>query len=392
MRSTTPVIILAGRLGAGKTTLLNHVLRHAGDRRFGVIVNDFGAVNVDALMVARQVDGVVGIGNGCVCCATDSDGFEDSVTRLVRTGVDAVLVEASGIADPRSMIRRVVAMADPIVAYGGLVYVVDAVLVEASGIADPRSMIRRVVAMADPIVAYGGLVYVVDAATGDAVLPREVLAHARVADLLVVNKADLVDAGCVTSIGDRLVAVNATAPRVITAEGALDPALLVDAAARADVAGPEQLTLDALLRDAAGADRGGRAPIRHDYEQYTWESAGAVNPRAVARLLERPPAGCYRIKGWVRVESDFYAGSLEFSAVGGRIRAARRPARDHAGAAANVLVLIGIGMDQAQARADCAALTDVTADDEFGALSLLRYDPATVAAPGDASVGDVSAG
>ena len=208
MRSTTPVIILAGRLGAGKTTLLNHVLRHAGDRRFGVIVNDFGAVNVDALMVARQVDGVVGIGNGCVCCATDSDGFEDSVTRLVRTGVDAVLVEASGIADP-------------------------------------RSMIRRVVAMADPIVAYGGLVYVVDAATGDAVLPREVLAHARVADLLVVNKADLVDAGCVTSIGDRLVAVNATAPRVITAEGALDPALLVDAAARADVAGPEQLTLDA---------------------------------------------------------------------------------------------------------------------------------------------------
>ena len=126
MRSTTPVIILAGRLGAGKTTLLNHVLRHAGDRRFGVIVNDFGAVNVDALMVARQVDGVVGIGNGCVCCATDSDGFEDSVTRRGLTGVDAVLVEASGIADPRSMIRRVVAMADPIVAYGGLVYVVDA--------------------------------------------------------------------------------------------------------------------------------------------------------------------------------------------------------------------------------------------------------------------------
>lgn len=355
MRSATPVIILAGRLGAGKTTLLNHVLRHAGDRRFGVIVNDFGAVNVDALMVARQVDGVVGIGNGCVCCATDSDGFEESVTRLVRTGVDAVLVEASGIADP-------------------------------------RSMIRRVAAMADPIVAYGGLVYVVDAATGDAVLPREVLAHARVADLLVVNKADLVDAGCVTSIGDRLVAVNATAPRVITAEGALDPALLVDAAARADVAGPEQLTLDALLRDAAGADRGGRAPGRHDYQQYTWESDGAVNPRAVARLLERPPAGCYRIKGWVRVESDFYAGSLEFSAVGGRIRAARRPARGHAGAAANVLVLIGIGMDQAQARADCAALTDVAADDEFGALSLLRYDPATVAAPGVASAGDVSAG
>jgi G3E family GTPase len=118
-RAAVPVIILGGQLGAGKTTVLNHVLRHAGELRLGVIVNDFGAVNVDALMVAGQVDGVVGFGNGCLCCATDSDGFVDAVARLVRTDVDAVLVEASGIADPRSMIRRVAAIDDRLVSYGG---------------------------------------------------------------------------------------------------------------------------------------------------------------------------------------------------------------------------------------------------------------------------------
>lgn len=364
-RAAVPVIILGGPLGAGKTTVLNHVLRHAGDRRLGVIVNDFGAVNVDALMVAGQVDGVVGFGNGCLCCATDSDGFADAVTRLVRTGVDAVLVEASGIADPRSMIRRVAAIEDRLVSYGGLVYVVDAGTVDAD------------------VVGGGDLPHGLSQATAR---------DAAVADLLVVNKADLVDARALDAMGKLLDRVNPTAPRLVTAEGVLDPGLLVDVRRRAVCDGPEQLTLDALLRadeadqaDGGGAhghsgtehDHGGRG----DYQQYTWEHDGPVNPRTMARLLERPPAGCYRIKGWVRVQSAYFTGTLDFSAVGGRIRAARRPANRTVDAAATVVVLIGVGMDVAAAQTACSEVAHLDPDDEFGALSLLRYDPQTAAAP-----------
>lgn len=345
-RAVVPVIILGGQLGAGKTTVLNHVLRHGGELRLGVIVNDFGAVNVDALMVAGQVDGVVGFGNGCLCCATDSDGFADAVGRLVRADVDAVLVEASGIADPRSMIRRVAAIEDPLVSYGGLVYVVDADAVEI----------------------------------GD--LPRGTERDAGVADLIVVNKADLVDDGAIGAVGRLLDRVNPTAPRLVTSEGVLDPGLLVDARRRVVRDRPEQLTLDSLLRGEEEAQACGDT---HDhagheaFQQYTWEYDGPVNPRTMARLLERPPVGCYRMKGWVPVESDYYTGTLDFSAVGGRIRASRQSARRPADTAAAVVVLIGIEMDLHLVEKACTAVSVTDPDDGFGALSLLRYDPQTAA-------------
>ena len=66
-----PVVIVAGFLGSGKTTLLNHVLRNNRGVRVGVIVNDFGAVNIDSMMVAGQVDSMVSLSNGCMCCAVD---------------------------------------------------------------------------------------------------------------------------------------------------------------------------------------------------------------------------------------------------------------------------------------------------------------------------------
>lgn len=65
-RTRIPVIVVAGFLGSGKTTLLNHLLRHSGGTRIGVIVNDFGAINIDAMSVAGQVDSTVALGNGCL--------------------------------------------------------------------------------------------------------------------------------------------------------------------------------------------------------------------------------------------------------------------------------------------------------------------------------------
>ena len=103
-----PVIALTGYLGAGKTSLLNHVLRAPG-ARIGVVINDFGDINVDAALVTGQVDEPVSIAGGCVCCLDDDDGLDDALEKLSdpRLALDAIIVEASGLADPVAVSRLI---------------------------------------------------------------------------------------------------------------------------------------------------------------------------------------------------------------------------------------------------------------------------------------------
>jgi len=96
-----PVIALTGYLGAGKTSLLNHVLQAPG-ARIGVVINDFGEINVDAALVTGQVDEPVSIAGGCVCCLPDDGGLDEALEKLTdpRLALDVIIVEASGLADP----------------------------------------------------------------------------------------------------------------------------------------------------------------------------------------------------------------------------------------------------------------------------------------------------
>ena len=76
MQGKIPVVVVTGFLGSGKTTMLNHLLVHSGGTRIGVVVNDFGQINIDALSVAGQVDSMVSLGNGCLCCAVDASDLD----------------------------------------------------------------------------------------------------------------------------------------------------------------------------------------------------------------------------------------------------------------------------------------------------------------------------
>ena len=93
--------VIGGFLGAGKTTLLNHVLRDAGDRRLAVLVNDFGAINIDAELVESRDGEMLSLTNGCICCGIGGD-FIAALARLrdVDDPPAQVVVEASGVADP----------------------------------------------------------------------------------------------------------------------------------------------------------------------------------------------------------------------------------------------------------------------------------------------------
>lgn len=153
------VTIIGGYLGAGKTTLLNHLLRSA-DERVAVLVNDFGDINIDALLIESQDGDTISLANGCICCSmVDGFGAALDTVRSAEPRPDRLVIEASGVADPGQ-----------IAAYGqgpgleldGVVTVVDA------------ETIRR----------QARDEYIAD------VIEQQLVA----ADLIILNKMDLVDA------------------------------------------------------------------------------------------------------------------------------------------------------------------------------------------------------
>jgi G3E family GTPase len=96
-----PITILTGFLGAGKTTLLNRILTGDHGLRVGVLVNDFGSINIDAELVVGVDGNMISLANGCVCCQIRDDLIESVDALLARPEtVEYILLEASGVADP----------------------------------------------------------------------------------------------------------------------------------------------------------------------------------------------------------------------------------------------------------------------------------------------------
>lgn len=97
----TPVTIVAGFLGSGKTTLVNQLVSGAHGRRITVLVNDFGAVNIDADLIVKRSQRIMELSNGCVCCSIQGDLVEQ-LQDLFQNGptMDHLLIEASGVSHP----------------------------------------------------------------------------------------------------------------------------------------------------------------------------------------------------------------------------------------------------------------------------------------------------
>ncbi|HVO99157.1 MAG TPA: GTP-binding protein [Bryobacteraceae bacterium] len=98
---TVPITILTGFLGAGKTTLLNRLLTGSHGLRVGVLVNDFGSINIDAELIVGVDANMISLANGCVCCQIRDDLVESVDALLSRPeAIEYILLEASGVADP----------------------------------------------------------------------------------------------------------------------------------------------------------------------------------------------------------------------------------------------------------------------------------------------------
>jgi G3E family GTPase len=197
--SLIPVTLLTGFLGSGKTTVLNHVLKEPGMAATAVIVNEFGEIGLDHLLVERSSEDVVLLNSGCLCCTVRGD-IVDTLTNLF---VDRVK--------------------------GKVPYFIR-VAIETTGLADPAPILHTL--MTDPIVAVrymlDGVVTTVDAVNGAGTLDKqpEAVKQAAVADRLLLTKSDLAEPAVRQAIEGRLKVLNPSAPIVPVAQGAVDPALL----------------------------------------------------------------------------------------------------------------------------------------------------------------------
>ncbi len=94
-----PITVIGGYLGAGKTTLINQLLRQSGGLRLGVLVNDFGEINIDASLIQNRHGQTLELTNGCVCCAI-ADDVGTALDALSTADIDQVIIETSGVANP----------------------------------------------------------------------------------------------------------------------------------------------------------------------------------------------------------------------------------------------------------------------------------------------------
>jgi G3E family GTPase len=244
-----PVTVLAGFLGSGKTTLLNHVLAAGHGRRVTVFVNDFGSIDIDGRLVAARDATTITLDNGCICCTI---------------GVDLV-----------SQLVGVLEGPDP----------PEHVLVEASGVSDPG---RLLVALRDPhvhrLARVDGVVTLVDAAAVDEIPPQGIeLARRQLAsaDVIVLNKADLVSREELTRVRGRL-----TYP-----------------AARIVEASFGRVPVDLVLGIGGAAGEPVHAGHVHDegLSTWSWTCDEPLRHEALRAALGALPAGVFRAKGFVRL-------------------------------------------------------------------------------------------
>lgn len=155
MAELAPITLLSGFLGAGKTTLLNRLLRHPAMRGAAVLVNEFGEIGLDHILVEKVTDDSVLLPSGCLCCAVRGDlvrALDGLVPRLRAGEIDRVVVETSGMADPAPVIQSLMGDLGVVRHFrlDGLVTVLDTV--HGAATLDAHAVARRQLAMADRIV------------------------------------------------------------------------------------------------------------------------------------------------------------------------------------------------------------------------------------------------
>ncbi|ACL23144.1 CobW family GTP-binding protein [Chloroflexus aggregans] len=238
-----PVTLISGFLGSGKTTLLRRLLQR-GDRRIGVIVNEFGALGIDGALIAQSGAGLlIELNGGCVCCVAGSDLILALETLSEAGPLDAIAIELSGLAEPGAIIRQ----------------------------------LRRADAPLDTVVTLASTVDYERVITTSPLVTRQI----QLADVVLLTHSDLVDANTVQWVATQISRLNPRAPVVPVVQGDIAPAFIFSPRHGRDI--PEEFYHQ-----------------HSEYQAVSWQSDRPVQRSALEQTLRELSArGLFRAKGIV---------------------------------------------------------------------------------------------
>ncbi len=334
IQSKVPVTIITGFLGAGKTTLIRHTIENANGRRLALIINEFGDLGVDGAILKScgiescPEENIVELTNGCLCC-TVADDFVPTLDALLSRPErpDHIIIETSGLALPKPLVKafdwpeiRARATVD------GVVAVVDAPAVAAGRFADDLDALAKQ-READPSLDHENPL--------EEVFEDQLLA----ADLVILNKTDLIDASGLHAVGEQINGLLPRAVKMVQAQhGAIPSAVLLglNAAAEDDLA-------------ARPSHHDNEEDHDHDdFESFVVEIQPLVSPAVLAERVAQAAADfdVLRIKGFAAVDGK--PMRLLVQAVGSRVETRYEQPWEQGQARAGRLVVIGLkGLDQA---------------------------------------------
>jgi cobalamin biosynthesis protein CobW len=284
-----PATIVTGFLGAGKTTLIRHVLENAQGRRLALVINEFGDVGVDGEILRAcgvescPEENIVELANGCLCC-TVADDFVPAIEALLahEKRPDHIIIETSGLALPKPLVK---AFDWPAIrsrlTVDGVIAVIDGKAVAEGRFADDLDAIAQARA---------------DTGTIDHDNPLDEVFEDQLAcaDLVILNKTDLLDANEETRVAAQLTQGARAAVKVVRArDGRVDPLVLLGLAAAAE---------DDL--ESRPSHHDSEPDHDHDdFDSFIVNLGIVADPAAlVARLAEVASAhDVLRVKGFVEV-------------------------------------------------------------------------------------------
>jgi len=280
----TPITIISGFLGAGKTTLLNHILTAPHGLKIAVLVNDFGAVNIDASLIVSVEGDTISLSNGCICCTIRDDLMQATLDVLAREiPPEYIIIETSGVSDP-------VAVANS--------FMLPAVK-------------RR--------VRIDSILVVVDSENFrnmDDNLYARALNQLDVADLIVLNKVDLAGAEVVAALRKHIEAAFPYA-RILEAQHGRIPLELALGVGRFDAARMTREADDVHIHEAGEQHHDHEHDHGKVFDTWTWQTDKPSSFAALQGVFDQLPRTVYRAKG-VLYLSDYPDQKVILQMVGKR--------------------------------------------------------------------------
>lgn len=274
----TPLTILTGFLGAGKTTLLNRLLTADHGLKVAVMVNDFGAINIDSQMIVSVEGNTVSLSNGCICCTINEDFLKETLALLDRPDApEYIIVETSGVSDPIDVALTFKAI--PRIRIDSILTVIDS----------------------DQIL--------------DIPKENEILALNQIgtADIVLLNKIDLIDETQRQKVRQFVTKIAPRARMLETTYSNAPLEVLLDVGLYSGLAPQGYQPQDVHVHEA-GAHYHDHHHDDHSliFDTWSWTSHEPLNAKAVQQMVDQLPNTIYRAKGFLYLlESPYRAGVLQ---------------------------------------------------------------------------------